>query len=57
VRHVDLSHTNVSAEAVIGLSKVGALKNLEELNLSGCRHVNDLFLNHLAKCHVHQVSI
>lgn len=42
VRHVDLSYTNVSAEAVIGLAKFGALKNLEELNLSGCRYISDL---------------
>ncbi len=41
----------MSAEAIIGLSKSGALKNLEELNLSGCRFVNDRFLDHLAKCY------
>ena len=51
VRHVDLSYTNVSAEAIIGLSRTVALKNLEELNLSGCRFVNDQFLDHLAKCY------
>ncbi len=54
VRCVDLSYTNVSSEAVVGLARFGALKNLEELNLSGCRFVNDLFLEHLAKCYVHQ---
>jgi hypothetical protein len=37
VRCVDLSYTNVSSEAVVGLARFGALKNLEELNLSGCR--------------------
>lgn len=54
IRHVDLSYTNVSAEAVIGLSRTGALKNLEELNLSGCKFVNDQFLDHLAKCYAQQ---
>lgn len=54
VRLVDLSYTNVSAEAMIGLAKFGALRNLEELNLSGCRHVSDLFLDHFAKCYTSQ---
>ena len=52
VRHVDLSFTNVSAEAVFGLARFGALRNLEELNVSGCLHVNDQFLFYLAKCYM-----
>lgn len=52
VRYVDLSYTNVTADGFKGLSRFGALRKLEGLNLAGCKFVSDSLLYHLGKCYV-----
>ena len=50
VRLVDLSYTNVTCHAFTGLSRVGALRKLEELNMAGCKLVGDALLHQLSLC-------
>ena len=47
-----VSFKSITYNVSIGLSRFGALRKLEDLNLSGCKFVSDSLLYHLAKCYV-----